>query len=182
MHAPFLELMTRSRAESVRDALQAWRGEARRAPNAQDRQDAIRTCLELAQDLRDLIQREVREVGGQPAQAVPVLQERRQALEDLCEMVLTDLSTLRAFLTSWGQTGESTAEITRLERAAEEVREVRDHLLRQWPTRSPAEMVEVRRQIERGEGVDAEVAFARIAGVDVETWRQRVEEHRRRKS
>ncbi len=182
MPATFLELLTRSRAESVRSALQHWQGEAPPAWSAEDCQDAIRACLELVQDLQDLLKRSIREALSQPAAAVRALQERRQALEDLCDWVHGDLSALRTILLSPNHLTGSSGETARLDRAVEEVREARAYLLRHWPVRSPAEMAEDRRLMERGEGVEAEAAFPRIAGVDVETWRQRVEEHKRRKS
>jgi hypothetical protein len=182
MPPTFLEFMTHSRAESVRDALQHWQARALPALNAEDRRYVTRVCLDLAKDLRDIVQRQTRAVCRQPAQAVQALQEQRQALEELCEQVHKTLAAVQTALGPQGRLAETAEEGPGLDGAMEEVRAARERLLQHWPVRSPAEVAAARQRMEHGEGADAEAAFARIAGVDVETWRQRVEEHRRRKA
>jgi hypothetical protein len=177
MSETFLEFMTRSRAELVRHALGHWQSEVPPVLHPDDRQDATRLCLELTQDLRHLIDREIKQVVRASPSGVQTLQDRRQALEQLCNQVHTTLAALRLLLPQSGD--GSSDDGARLGRALAEVREAREHLIQRWPVRSPDELAEARRQIERGEGVDAETAFARIAGVDVETWQRRVEEHKR---
>lgn len=63
------------------------------------------------------------------------------------------------------------------ERAVRELEQLRQDFQGKFPVVTEVEAAEDRAAMARGDYHDADTAFARIAGVDVETWRRRVEEY-----
>jgi hypothetical protein len=68
-----------------------------------------------------------------------------------------------------------------LEQVAAQLPSQREEFRTTFPLATEEEAREARAAIARGEYLDADEAFARIAGVDVETWRRRVAEYEARK-
>ena len=63
----------------------------------------------------------------------------------------------------------------------EDVRRMEAGILGRWPHFTDKDMADALSELEGGECLEPAEAFAQIAGVDKETWLQRVEERKRAK-
>ncbi len=78
------------------------------------------------------------------------------------------------------ETGQRIGGIERLLAVAEKFKQLQIRLADEWPVCSAEEAEEVLTQMERGEGMELDDAFAQIAGIDKADWLERVEEHKRK--
>ena len=79
------------------------------------------------------------------------------------------------------QTGLSVEGLAELEAASADVERMREAILADWPWPPSAEEIRAAREAISGdEYLDSEEAFAEIAGVSLEAWRRKVEEHRQK--
>jgi hypothetical protein len=123
------------------------------------------TCRRIAR--REVTQlRELRQtVLASWSQAI----EAMQAGLDLCERFAR-------------RSGAAVAGAEELRTALGEAARLRDEAFRHWPEPPTAEDVcRARDEMARGEAVDLDEAFAEMAGVSVEEWRRRAEEHGRKR-
>jgi hypothetical protein len=149
----------------------------------QDHEDLVTLCFELSVSGRELIEQEYRRIFKDANSSVAWLQERRQVLEDLIGAYVQLAESIRhSAHAAWKAAGSPGGEgfLLRLEKAIEAVGEAKRTILERWPVGSPQEIAEAKAAIERGETLDADEAFAEIAGVDVGGWRKSVEEYKAR--
>jgi hypothetical protein len=150
----------------------------------QDHEDLMALCFELAESGRDLVAQEYRRIFNDSNRTVSWLQERRAVLEELTGAYVQLAESIRnSSYAAWKAAGSPGGEefVLRLDKAIKAVAEVKRSLLERWPVGSPQEIAEAKAAIARGETLDADESFAEIAGVDVEKWRQSVEEYKGRR-
>jgi hypothetical protein len=172
------------------DRVQSVRELARRlqpdpaAISWQDYEDLVGLCLELSASAQDLMEKEYRRIFRDANLTVGWLRERRQVLEKLSDSYVQLVASLRpcvprAEKTAGSRPGEDL--VVLLDNGIKAVVEAKQDVLSRWPVAGPEETAAVKAAIVRGETVDADEAFAEIAGTDVDTWRKNVEEYQRRR-
>jgi hypothetical protein len=173
------------RERHYRDRVQSLRqlaGLAETELSPQDRAELVAVCLELSEAGRDLIEGESRRLFKNGNLTVAWLSERRRVIEELSDSYVELAQSIRNSALQAGQGAGAPPRddvVSRLDRAIKVVAEARRTVLEDWLVGGPQEMAEARAAIARGESLDADVAFAEIAGMDVETWLQSVEEYNR---
>ena len=171
-----LERHYRDRVQSVRQM--ALRDGDRAALPARDFGELALLCYELAVSGRQLLEYEYRHIFHEPDVTVSWLQERRRILEELSADFQGLVESVRAVAHEARQAVGPPGAVEILGRLDEAIRaaaETKQRVLEQWPVGSDDEIHEAQAAAARGEGLDLDEAFAQIAGVDVETWRRRVE-------
>jgi hypothetical protein len=174
-----LERHYRDRMQSVRQI--AAREGAQAALSWRDCEDLVALCFELSAAGQQLLKAEYNRLFKEPNLTVAWLQERRRVIEELSDTFLQLAESIKSSICQACQTAGSPAEVdvvARLDSAVQILAEEKQCILERWPVGSPREIAEARSAIARGEGLAAEAAFAQIAGVDVETWRKRVEDYK----
>jgi hypothetical protein len=73
-------------------------------------------------------------------------------------------------------------EAARLLEAAEQVKQLRERAERDWPFFGEEQAKQAAEELKRGECGGLAELFAEVAGVGVEEWQRKVEDHRRQKS
>jgi hypothetical protein len=180
MSETVLERHYRDRMQSVRQIASHELGDA--ALSWQNFEDLAALCSELSLSGRDLLEKEYKRIFKEPNPTVAWLRERRRVLEELSDDYVRLAESIRASASRAWQAAEAPVgkdvEV-RLGGAIQAVLQAKQSVLDRWPVGSDQEIAEAQAAASRGEGLDLDDAFAQIAGVDVETWRQRVEEYKR---
>lgn len=176
MPETLLERHYRDRVQSVEQMLLRKSANGTRAP--EDYRDLVALCLELATAGISLMNQEHKRVFQEPHPTVRWLRERRQAIEELCKSFLVLAASVREIVGQLPDTAYADRQ-TQLDNAMRAVSAARDDVLRRWVVGSDEEIAAAQAAAARGEGVDVDEAFAQIAGVDVGTWRRRIEEFER---
>jgi hypothetical protein len=179
MPATVLEKHYQDRVQSVRQMALPENGHS--APSGQEFEDLVALCVDLCVTGRQLLQTAFKRIFRKHNLTVAWLQERRQAIEELSGSALDLVTSVRKMVGPALQAPGSPLEqdtISRLEEAIRIIAEARQRTLERWPVFSAQEMAEARANSTEEDYVDAEEAFAQIAGVDLDTWRQRLEKHR----
>jgi hypothetical protein len=178
MSESILFRLYRSELQAKMDVLEAWQGKHQDAMIAQDMEDIVSACLDDPARLRRLIDSNLKKVqSGQ----LDDLNEARSNLLNLVQIQLTLLEQARVLVQIVEKGGHRIAGATKLEQAIDAVEKQKDGLFRHWPEVRPSEAAEARAAADRGECSELGDAFARMAGVDIETWQKRVEAHERAK-
>jgi hypothetical protein len=175
-----LERHYRDRVQSVRHIALPKAGHV--ALPWRDVEDLVALCSELSVSGRELLEKEFRRVFREPNLTVAWLRERRQVIADLSDNFLELAASIRATAyDAWQAAGSPTETdcMARLDGAIAAVAEAKQSVLERWPVGSDDQIAAARASVARGEGLDVDEAFAQIARVDVETWRQQLEECKR---
>jgi hypothetical protein len=144
-----------------------------------DVEDLVTLCKQLSVSGRELLEDEFKRVFKEHDCSVGWLRERRKAIADLSDDFLRLAESIKASAVgAWQAAGSPSGSdfVARLDDAIQSVAQAKQNMLERWPVGSDEEISEGRAAAQRGEGVDVDVAFAQIAGVDVASWRQRMEE------
>jgi hypothetical protein len=113
---------------------------------------------------------------------ISVLQKERRVFETVLLGGSEICTRSWEFLDQIGkQTGRPIEGYNRLLDVAKKFEQRKAKVVDEWPVCSPEEEKQVWDEIRRGEGIELDEAFAQIAGVDRETWLNRVAEHQRKK-
>jgi len=178
MSETVLERHYRDRVQSVRQMALPDAEEA--ALTWRDFEDLVALCFELSVSGRELLQKEHRRVFTEPNLTVTWLRERRRVIEELSENYVQVAQSVRdSAFRAWQAAGSpSGVDFGRLDDSIAAVRRAKQELLGRWLVGTDEEMAEAQAAASRGEGLDLDEAFAQLAGVDVATWRQRVEEYK----
>jgi len=126
-----------------------------------DRQAVMERAVERMQKLAQL---------GQ----VPDLLQLRSEASRLFRCALRPVAGHRKLLAALAGAGFVVGEAERFEQSVRDLERMRDELRKSLPLATCEEFQTELSAIEKGEFQDADAAFAEIAGVDVETWRQRI--------
>lgn len=158
--------------ETAGNVLNAWKpvdGEA--AESAAFAEDAILVFLERPATVRMAVGRvwEAQRVG-RIANPFGIW----QLVSILFDKALRQASALQETIATAQTAGFAVARAPEFARAVRELEAMRDEFQTTFPVATPQEAEEDRRSIASGEHLDVEEAFAQIAGLDVETWQQRV--------
>jgi hypothetical protein len=169
--------VVRRQFEVTDEALRAWRpadGEA--AGRAAYTEDAIVVYL----DRPSLMRRVVDEVY-RARQAGRLTNPLRvwHGVSLLFDQLKRRATSFREMIASARQDGYAIDRAEEFERAVRELEELDEQLRQQFPVATDEEATEDRAAIARGDYQDADEAFARASGVDVDTWRKRMAEYER---
>ncbi len=179
MPETILERHYRDRMQSVRQIVLP---EARPpALSWRDFQDLATLCADLSASGRELLEREYDSIFKEPKLTVAWLQERQRVIEELSASFLDLAQSIRTSASAAWQAAGSPPEKdirTGLDCSIQSLAEAKRSVLERWPVGSPEEIAASRAALGREEALDAEEAFAQIAGVDVATWRRHVEEYK----
>jgi hypothetical protein len=141
----------------------------------------LRTLFaDLAAAYRDLLRKEHSRIFQVPGVTVAWLRERRSVLQELGEVYLRLAGSVRSdAYQAWEAAGKPDGDTLNgyLDAEARAVQEARQDVLRHWPVGGDEDLTEGRAAAARGEGLDADEAFAQIAGTDVPGWRKRIDEY-----
>jgi hypothetical protein len=144
-----------------------------------DFDDLVTLCVELSGAGQQLLEREHHLIFNVTDLSVAWLQERRRAIEELTAKYLELVAAIKGLASLAGDPSRGKDQICRLEQTAQGFVNAKQRLLERWPVGSPQEVAEARSAAQTEDYLDADEAFAQIAGVDVETWRRRVEKRTR---
>jgi hypothetical protein len=172
----------RDRVQSVQRLASLTEPE-RLAMSWQDHEDLVGLCLDISVSGRALIEKEYGRIFTNASPTVGWLSERRRVIEDLSDSYVQLARAVRTSVSQARQgAGSSNGEdlVRVLEGAIQSVEAATRSVLERWPVGSPEERAEAKAAIVRGETLDADEAFAEIAGTDVETWRKNIDEYKRR--
>ncbi len=178
MPETLLERHYRDRMQSLRQMTLPEAGHA--ALSARDVPDLVNLCFELSVSGRQLLEDEYRQIFHEPDLTVTWLQEHRRVLEELVANYQQLAESIRATVyQTWQAAGvlRGMDLVNQLDEAIRAVVQVKQQVLERWPVGNDSEVAEAQAAAARSEGLDLDEAFAQIAGVDVETWRRRVEEY-----
>ena len=101
------------------------------------------------------------------------------AVFDVISVALAEVRDLASQVQS--ESGRAVDGLSEVDGAIDRIAQLRDRIFAHWPWFGEEEKAAAVAECERGEGTDADDTFARAAGVDVDTWRRRVEERRGQK-
>jgi hypothetical protein len=165
-----------ARARAVHETVESWRPEGTAEAQARGAEEMLDVFEATAAAMEHLYRKEYeRAVRG--ASDVEQLRHTRaclaQAFSHLAEAI-------RGFDLGVGHLaqngGHFRAGADRLEKVRASVARLRERLAEEWPVGTEAEASEAL----GAAALDADAAFAQIAGVDKAEWLRRVEEHKRR--
>jgi hypothetical protein len=176
MSETVLERHYRDRMQSVRQIAEHEAGHAMLARSAFH--DIVALCFELSHSGRELLELEYKRIFKEPNLTAAWLQERRQVVEELSNKFLEMVATLKEMAGRAASPSAETDIVARLDQAALGIVEARRNVLERWPVGNAQEIAEARAGGSSRDYVDADEAFARIAGMDVEAWRKRVDKHK----
>jgi hypothetical protein len=179
MPATVLERHYKDRVQSVRQI--ALPGEGGPALTVREFKDAVALCFELSHSGQQLLELEFKRIFSEPDLTVAWLQERRQAIEELSDNVLDLVTSLKnKACQTWQALGSPSEHdsVSRLDEAIQIIVEARERTLKRWPVLSPPEIARLRTSHSEADFLGAHEAFAQVAGVDVETWRKRLEKRK----
>jgi len=172
-----LEQHYRDRIQSVRRIAHHEDGDA--ALSERDYEDLAALCCELSESGRQFLELEYKRLFKEPSLTVGWLRERRQVIEELSNNFLEMVAFLKnsASQVAGSSPGHDIVR-RRLDEAVQRLVEAKQSVLERWPVGSDQEIAQARMGGFPEDYLDADEAFAQIAGVDVETWRQRAEKSR----
>jgi hypothetical protein len=173
MPATVLERHYRDRVLSVQQMAVHEAGHA--ALPGWDFEDLVKLCLELSASGQQLLEREYQLIFKVPNLTVAWLQERRQAIEELTAKYLELAASLSGMVGRVVDSSPGKDWVCRLDQEVQRFVDAKQRLLERWLVGSPEEMAKARAGGRPEDYLDVDEAFAQIAGVDVETWRQRLE-------
>jgi len=163
----------RDRVQSVREI--AFHKAARTLSRG-DFEDLVALCLELATSGKQLLVGEYKRIFKEPSLTVAWLQERRQAIEELTTKYSEAVASLKDLAAGPAADSAPVPDIVvQLDQAVQSFVEAKQRVLERWPVGSPQEIAEARAGGRPEDYLDVDEAFAQIAGIDLETWRKRVE-------
>ncbi len=136
-------------------------------------------CLELSTAGQQLLEREYKRIFKVPDLTVAWLQERRQAIEELTAIYLELVASLKGLAGPVADSSRGKDQIGRLDQEVQRFVDAKQRVLARWPVGSPQEIAKAGARGRPEDYLDVDEAFAQIAGVDVETWRQRIEKRTR---
>jgi hypothetical protein len=105
-------------------------------------------------------------------------QETGQQLRASFVKALQVLKEVESLVHAFHQAGGSVKEEDALQGAIKDIRLLESSIFSHWPHFSEQDVADARVEDQQGQCWDPDEAFARIAGVDEETWIQRVQEHK----
>jgi hypothetical protein len=143
--------------------------------------DLATLCSELADAGQRFLELEFKRIFKEPDITVAWLRERRRVIEELTDSFLEFANSLKNSVSQASQTTDASTEkdnVDRIKQAIQRVVAARQSVLQRWPVGSDQEIAEARAGGPKEDYLDPDEAFAQIAGVDVETWRQRMAKHR----
>jgi hypothetical protein len=173
MSATVLERHYRDRVLSVQRMAVPEAGHAALA--GWDFEDLVSLCLELSASGQQLLEREYQLIFQVPSLTVAWLLERRQAIEELTAKYLEVAASLKGMVGLVAGSAHGNDLVCRLEQEVQRLVVAKQRMLERWPVGSPEEIAKARAGGRPEDYLDVDDAFAQIAGVDVETWRQRLE-------
>lgn len=144
--------------------------------------DLVELCSDLAEAGQQFMEQEYKRIFQEPDVSVAWLQQRRRVIEELSDSFLDFARSLRNSVAQSARfVGSSTgkAAADRLETAVQRIVAARQSVLERWPVGSDQEIDQARIGGSEEDYLEPEEAFAQIAGVDVATWRQRMEKYKR---
>jgi hypothetical protein len=165
-----LERHYRDRVESLRQMIVPRPDNGTHSRHDYD--DLVALCQELAAAGVALLEQEYKRAFQEQHPTVRWLCERRQVIEALSAGYLDVAAAVEAEAAKHGMAAQ-------LEAAMQAVRTARGEILRRWPVGSDEEIAAAQSAAAQRDAVDIDEAFAQIAGVDVGTWRRRIEEFKR---
>jgi hypothetical protein len=142
-------------------------------------EDLVTLCLELSASGQQLLEREYQLIFQVPDLSVAWLQERRQAIEELTAKYLELAASLKSLARLVTDSARGKDQVDRLDQAVQCFAAAKQRVLERWPVGNAQEVAQARAAGRPEDYLDLDEAFAQIAGVDVETWRQRVEKRTR---
>jgi hypothetical protein len=177
MSTEMLVDVLRREFEATGEALTAWRPEDEQAAGrVAYTEDAIVVFLDRPSLMRRLVDEVCKD---REAGRIANLLQTWHEVSLLFALLKSQAAPHREAIAAARQSGHGIEHAEDFERAFRELDELADEFRKRFPVATEEEAAEDRAAIARGEYQDAEEAFARIAGVDVATWRQRVAEHER---
>jgi hypothetical protein len=161
--------------QAAKGPLSEWRPEDTEiAERVLETEDAIVVILDRPRLMRRVVERVWQEQrAGRIANPFQI-GHRVSVLFDLAAREARPIQNLIVLAKQAGYQVERAEEFSR---AVREMEELRDEFKRTFPIVTAEEAQQDRDAVARGDFVDAEEAFAHIAGVDVETWRRRVADY-----
>jgi hypothetical protein len=142
-------------------------------------QDVVSLCRELSEAGRDLLEKEWQRLFHRENLTVGWLVERRHILEALSEEYVRLAQSIRDLVAQQTSIAAQATLPDQLDDAIQALVQVKQDVLSRWPVGSDEEIAQAQASASKGQESNAEEAFARIAGVDVEAWRKRVEDYKR---
>jgi hypothetical protein len=143
-------------------------------------QECVFLCLRFPDNVRDVLELEMKALHDEESQSA----ERAVKTRGIIERILSNYRELLAFTAGLVHDLEAQGckfrRAEKLPEAAESLAKMDAWVKNDWPVCSAEELQEVREEIRRGEFLDADEAFAEIAGVTPEEWRERVRQQRER--
>jgi hypothetical protein len=144
-----------------------------------DVEDLVTLCAELSASGRQLLEREFKLIFKVPDLTVAWLRERRQAIEELAAKYLELVATLKGLVGSASGSTAGHEQLCRLDQEVQRFVDAKEKVLMRWPVGGPEEVVGAWNDEPPEDYLDVDEAFAQIAGVDLATWRRRIEKRTR---
>ncbi len=144
-------------------------------------QDLVALCSDLSDSGRQLLEQEFKRIFKAPDLSVRMLRERRRVIEELSASFIELATRLKNLASQAYQTAgrpPGTELLSRFDEAAGRLVAAKTSVLERWPVGSDEEIAEARKGGRPEDYLDADEAFAQIAGVDVETWRRRMDKYK----
>src|SRR5437899_1663672 len=160
------------------DIAEAWKSERHKAIVAGNLRGLLRFSQEIPNVLRHHWQSTLDLIA---LRLIEDYEETGQELRKAFEKALHILSRLEGLVQSFEQAGGVVEGAEALATRIEDVRRMEAGILGRWPHFTDKDMADALSELEGGECLEPAEAFAQIAGVDKETWLQRVEERKRAK-
>ena len=168
-----------NRTQSMRRTLENWPAEHESAPSVLTVREVIHECLDFPDSLMRLWETTFQRISDRDL--LPDVYTLRDELADIFDAAIAAMTATRQLADdSMKTTGKEIADVRNLDSAMEKVKRLKEEIFRYWPRVTPQDLLDDQADIERGDGLEGEMAFAQMAGVDLETWRNRVEEHKRK--
>ncbi len=178
MSENILFCLARSRLRADEETVESWKAEHREAVLARDVEDIVLACLDYPGLMARLWNSALPRIRDHQ---ITDLQQAGEALGGLFDGTLDFLGSLRQWTREFEAAGHNVQGARELDRVIEQLQEMKKDVLAHWPWFSEKDVEEARAAHARGECLELDEAFATIADVDKETWRERVEEYKRAK-
>jgi hypothetical protein len=172
-----LHKLYRDRVRSVQEIIEPWQAAHQEAMTAHDVQELVRECLTFPGLMEHMARSDFDLIFSGGLEDVDAAGRELRARIDDCRATVERVSRLGDSFVE--QTGHRIEGREQLREALQRLDRLREDFFRHWAWFGEQEHAAARTEIERGDGLTADEAFAEIAGVDVDTWRKRVEERRR---
>jgi hypothetical protein len=161
--------------EATKGPLSDWRPEAAEmAERVAETEDAIIVMFDRPNLMRRVVERVWQ---SHRAGQIANLFQTRHRIAVLFDLATREAHPIKNLIVRAQQAGYRVERAAEFERAVREMEELRDEFKKTFPVVTATEAAQDRTALAGGDYVDAEDAFARRAGVDVATWRQRVADY-----